>query len=86
MVSGIALTRAHSPGTPNFRRASPPRYIVAAGIMCLGREAAYQACMTHAFAVVLGTLAELRAIMLKTLPVLYLVLKVVYFALYLHGG
>lgn len=54
--------------------------------MCLGREAVYHACMTHAFAVVLGTLAELRAIMLKTLPVLYLVLKVDYFALYLHGG
>lgn len=37
--------------------------------------------MTHALAVVVGTLAELRAIILNTLPVLYLVLEVVYIAL-----
>lgn len=37
--------------------------------------------MAHALAVVFYTMAELPAIMLNTLPVLYLVLRVVYIAL-----
>lgn len=48
---------------------------------CEHALATYQDCMAHALAVVFYTMAELPAIMLNTLPVLYLVLRVIYIAL-----
>lgn len=63
--------------SPEFQTSVPAKVYS----RCEHALAAYQACMAHALAVVLGTFAELRAIMLNTLPVLYLVVEVVCIAL-----